>query len=376
MEDDTFKRPPYGGESVPRRMDLKTATWMVRNLDQPVSMVHLTSENDVFAGGWDGQLTHWDGEGNHRWTTLTNDRISGIALNDTLVAVASGLHVVVLSRSSGDVVWSAALEGSADEVMWWQDDLVAVSSVYDIEHNDFIESAVWRFSSSGQLQWVERMDERPWTLIAADDRLLAGLGRPRCGHLDVSSSPPFEHTKPPTSSPTTCGTAGRAQGLFGQTDGTVVNHQGEVLSTEEGAVEHLTCMVKGYVATTDNGLATGRTEEGQPCWSSKGAPVSAQTEAMEHDGSSLLWLARDAGADSTVDVWATNKGGKLASGNFAKVRAMHGTSERMVLGCEDGSVMVWDREMFHRRLNTSVPTQDTDERTSALQAKLRALRGS
>jgi hypothetical protein len=79
---------------------------------------------------------------------------------------------------------------------------------------------------------------------------------------------------------------------------------------------------------------------------------------------------------STVNVWATNKGGKLASGSFAKVHAMHGTNERMVLGCEDGSVVVWDREMFHRRLNSSGPSQEADERTSALQAKLRALRRS
>ena len=261
-------------------------------------------------------------------------------------------------------------------MQWWQGDLVAVSSVYDIEHNDFIESAIWRFSSSGELHWVERMDERPWTLIVADKQLLAGLGRPRCGHLDVSSEPPFEHTKPPNSSPTTCGTSGRTQGLFGQTDGTVTNHLGAVLSTEEGAVEHLTCMVKGYVATTDDGLAVGRTENGERCWSSKGAPVSTQTEAMVHDGASVLWLARDDGMASTVNVWATNKGGKLASGSFAKVHAMHGTNERMVLGCEDGSVVVWDREMFYRRLNSSGPSQEADERTSALQAKLRALRRS
>ena len=74
-------------------MDLKTATWMVRNLDQPVSMVHLTEEHGVFAGGWDGQLTHWDSEGNHLWTAPTNDRISAIALSGDLAAVASGLHV-------------------------------------------------------------------------------------------------------------------------------------------------------------------------------------------------------------------------------------------------------------------------------------------
>jgi hypothetical protein len=36
---------------------------------------------------------------------------------------------------------------------------------------------------------------------------------------------------------------------------------------------------------------------------------------------------------------------------------------------------VWEREMFHRRLNSDAPpAEEADERTSALQAKLRALR--
>ena len=135
-------------------------------------------------------------------------------------------------------------------------------------------------------------------------------------------------------------------------------------------------MVKGYVATTDDGLAVGRTETGEMCWSSDGAPVSAQTEAMEHDGSSLLWLARDAGLGSTVHVWATNQEGAIANGQFAKVRAMHGTTERVVIGCEDGQIHVWEREMLHRRLDNDQPSSsdEADERTSALQAKLRALR--
>ncbi|MGB2507671.1 MAG: PQQ-binding-like beta-propeller repeat protein, partial [Candidatus Poseidoniaceae archaeon] len=229
-------------------MDLNGATWMVRQLEQPVSMVHLDEHHGVFAGGWDGRVTHWDEAGEHVWTAQTNDRISALALSEDVAVVASGLHIVALDRATGEERWSMALEGSADAVVWWQGDVVAVSSVYDIEHNDFIESAIWRFSPDGDLQWVERMDERPWTLIEVDDRLLAGLGRPRCGHLDVSSTPPFNHTLPPTSSPTTCGTGGRTQGLFGQTDGKVVSHEGAVLSTETGAIEHLTCMVKGYVA--------------------------------------------------------------------------------------------------------------------------------
>lgn len=377
-EVDASKRPPYVGGDLPRCMDLKGATWMVRSLDQPVSMVHLSSEQDVFAGGWHGRLTHWAHDGEHRWTAQTNDRVSAIALSEDQVVVASGLHVVSLDRNTGEELWSMALEGSADDIIWWQGDVVAISSVYDIEHNDFIESAIWRIASDGTLLWVERMDERPWTLVCADNALLAGLGRPRCGHLDISGAPPFTHTKPPTSSPTTAGATGRTQGLFGQTDGSVVSHLGTVLSTEDGAIEHLTGMVKGYVATTDAGLAVGRTEKGEKCWSSSGSPVSAQTEAMEQNGASLLWLARDDGQGSRLNVWATDKGGKVATGEFAKVRSMHGTQERAAIGCEDGQVHVWDREMLHRRLNSQAPSmaEQTDERTSALQAKLRALRRS
>ena len=38
-------------------MDLNGATWMVRQLEQSVSMVHLDEHQGVFAGGWDGRLS-------------------------------------------------------------------------------------------------------------------------------------------------------------------------------------------------------------------------------------------------------------------------------------------------------------------------------
>lgn len=372
------KRPSYGGEGPPHAMDLNGATWMVRSLDQSVSLVHLSSANEVFAGGWDGRVSCWDDEGNSLWSAQTNDRVSALALSETQAVVASGLHLVSLDRTSGEEQWSVALEGSADEVVWWQGDIVAISSVYDIEHNDFIESAIWRFSAQGDLIWVERLDERPWVVLEHQDRLLAGLGRPRCGYLDITGAPPFAHTRPETSSPTTCGSSVPELALFGQTDGTVVTSEGTVLSTESGAIEHLTCMVKGYVATTDEGHATGRTADGTLCWESKGGPVSVQAEAMVHDGASWLWLARDVGLDSQVKVWASNQRGLLAEGRFSRVRSIHGTEERVAIGCEDGTVVVWDRTMMNRRLERDTPThsEPEDERVSALQAKLRALRQS
>jgi len=357
-------------------MDLNTATWMVRSLGETVSAVLVDDEATVFAGGWDGRVACWDAEGNSRWTVQTEDRIGAFALGEELLVAASGLHLVALERTTGEQRWSVALEGSADAVAWWEGDLLAVSSVYDIEHNDFIESAVWRFTDEGNTVWVERMDERPWALLASGEHLVAGLGRPRCGMLDLRAGPPFAHTKPPTSSPTTAGSTSSSSLLFGQADGTVYALDGGVCSTEAGSIEHLTCMVKGYVATSDAGHAVGRTDDGALCWESKGNPVSAQMEAFAWDGVSMFWMARDQGQNSQLEVWGTDRSGRLARGDMSRILAMDGTPERAVVGCEDGSVVVWDRGMLLRRLEQtpSAAEPETDARASALQAKLRALR--
>lgn len=356
-------------------MDLNSATWMVRSLDQRVSSLLITDDNDVLAGGWDGRLMSWDAEGELRWSVQTDDRISSIAFNGQTVAVASGLHVVALQWATGETLWSKALEGSADEVRWWQGELVAISSVYDIEHNDFIESAVWRFTEQGEEVLVERMDERPWAMVSVEDRLFVGLGRPKCGLLDITSSP-FVHHQPATISPITCGSGRGNVGLFGRTDGQVVDHQGNVCSTEEGTIEHLTCMLTGYVATNDQGLAVGRTPSGEACWSSKGMPIAVQMEAMAHGNASTLWLARQEAVNCRLEVWATDQGGLLATGTFSNILCMAGHAERAAVGCEDGTVLVWDRALLRRRLDAPQenPSAPADERTSALQAKLRALR--
>lgn len=357
-------------------MDLNTATWMVRSLGEPVSTVLIDDQATVFAGGWNGRVACWDGEGKSLWTVETEDRIGAFTLGDTLLIAASGLHVVALDRATGEQRWSVPLEGSADAVTWWDGDIVAVSSVYDIEHNDFIESAVWRLTEEGESVWVERMDERPWALLTTAEDLLAGLGRPKCGLLDLKSGPPFHHTTPPTSSPTTSGACNAERMLFGQADGTVYAADGEVRSTESGSIEHLTCMSKGYVATTDTGHAMGRTEDGALCWEAKGATVSAQMEAFDHDGASMFWIARDEGEGSHLEAWGTDQNGRLANGHHSRIHAMHGTSERAAIGCEDGSVTVWDRTMLMRRLEQGPPQHEAEvnARASSLQAKLRALR--
>jgi outer membrane protein assembly factor BamB len=130
---------------------------MVRSLGESVSMVNVMENGDVFAGGWDGHLIRWDEEGTILWTAQTGNRISAIAVSDQAIVVTSGLHLVALDPHTGEQYWKVALEGSADDVRWWDGSILAVSSVYDIEHNDFIESP-----SGSLMQMVNAFGLNEW----------------------------------------------------------------------------------------------------------------------------------------------------------------------------------------------------------------------
>ena len=358
-------------------MDLKAAAWMVRSLGQGVSCVHLLKNGAVLAGGWDGRLTMWDNEGNTLWTAETGQRISDMAVDGSILVVTSGLDLVAFDLESGEMAWSVALEGSADEVRWWEGDILAVSSVYDIEHNDFLESAIWCFTKDGSQQWVNRMDERPWALVAHEERLYAGLGRPRCGWLLVDGEAPFDHVLPPTSFPVTCGTSGQTRALFGQTDGAVVAHTGDVISTEQGAVEFLSCLPSGYAVSTDQGALSVNEPDGTNLWSHQGNPLTAQTQGPLLEQGPTLWVSRRDGPNSNLIIYHASSGAQLAQAAFGLIHSMDSQEKRTVVGCEDGEVVVWDAELLSRRLsNAEVKTSEPlDERKAALQAKLRALRG-
>ena len=118
-------------------MDLLSACWMIRSLDQAVSSISLDSDNNLIAGGWDGQIKKWDSDGDLQWVQNLPDRISEIVFHNKKIIVASGLHIVCLNSDSGAVEWQKPLEGSADSLLVKNEQIYATSSVYDIEHNDY-----------------------------------------------------------------------------------------------------------------------------------------------------------------------------------------------------------------------------------------------
>jgi hypothetical protein len=66
----------------------------------------------------------------------------------------------------------------------------------------------------------------------------------------------------------------------------------------------------------------------------------------------------------------------LAISSQIHVRFMHSNEQRLVVGCENGDVHVWERSVFDRRLSSNSQENEgrKDARKSALQDKLRKLR--
>ena len=70
-------------------MDLIQAAWMIRDLGQPVSSLDI-EEDSIIAGGWNGALKMWNGDGDVLWSTQCEDRIEAILRIDEIVVVTSG----------------------------------------------------------------------------------------------------------------------------------------------------------------------------------------------------------------------------------------------------------------------------------------------
>jgi hypothetical protein len=318
-------------------MDLIQAAWMIRDLGQSVSALHICEDSSLIAGGWDGALKKWDSDGGLLWSVECQDRIETILLVEEMVIVTSGLHVTCISE--GVIQWSHPLEGSADLLSFFEGQIIATSSVYDIEHGDFMESAVWRFSVGGELIQVDRMDEKPW-FLHSEDQMVIGLGRPKCGVLIGDN-----HQELATES----------------------SQSGSEICKEAASIESLICTEDGFVSALESGDLVARSASGSELWSAEGGQVSTHSASFNK----LHWCGRYEESSGSIEVRDAN-GKILISSKISKPRVSIAAQNRVAFGFEDGQVLLWEKGLFERRLNEN--SGSTDGRRSALAAKLRSLR--
>lgn len=351
-------------------MDLNSCTWMVRELGEAVSCTLLLEDNSLLVGGWDGRIKYWSDEGDIIWEAQTPNRISSMVVQGECVYVTSGLHLVCLKQSNGEQVWDMALEGSADAVVSTATCILAVSSVYDIEHNDFIESAIWAVSFEGELLQTHRMAERPWTLHTYNNGAIAGLGRPMNGYLVLDENGNILEQNKDWGSPTICSTDGENP-VFGLADGSVCSLDGTQVHAMDSAISNIVAKREIMLLADDQGRVVLLNDSKQ--WEANGNDVVAISFGFEINNHDSCWVARWNGSQGALSVHTVEGGAELASLHGHRIHDIAFNGNRLAAGFENGQVYVWEKDLFQRRLNQP-PQASNDAGRNAMFEKLRSLR--
>ena len=358
-------------ENASDNMDLTQSTWMVRDLEQAASDVLLLEDDSVIAGGWDGAIKYWSAEGDTIWGIETPNRISCLTIEADKLYATSGLHLLKIDLKTGNIDWQIELEGSADAVVVTKKCVIASSSVYDIEHNDFLESAIWSVSFEGEVLETHRMDERPWTLQLSELNVIAGLGRPKSGWIKLDGKGDVIEQKEGWSTPTIC--SSKKPLLFGRADGSVVNMDENVLHEMKESIAVLSSRGKSLLAADDSGRVDLLSSD-ELVWSKTGDAVVGLEHGFNHDGDATAWIARWNGAVGSVCVRNSSTGDEIASMDGERVHAISVNERRVGIATEGGQIMVWEQTLFDRRSNQEKPAEEVDEHRNSMLAKLRALR--
>ena len=383
-------------EEPPLR-NLRELAWFERNLDAGVSTLHLDDER-LIAGDWDGGIHCWDLEGERLWHVQTSNRVSNIALGGNLLFAVCGRDIVCLDLVSGDVRWEMELEGSSDLVACTPDgsSILATSSIFDLEMNDFLESTFWRFNAEGELLRQDSIDERPWSIeMRADGVAFLPLGRPRCGMIR-SELDGLHHRPLPTSSPATCGFSGQSHTVIGHADGTLTAiDDGMVMdddtyTNQPGPIESISATEPGFLVAVAiesgvagagfggaQGLARAYDRNGTLLWQSE-TPLGRNIDHVVHGptiaDNSTAWVVSWDDRLSILETRTIPDGNQVMSIEIeSRANAVIGNSQYLALGFDDGSVFLLQGDLLTRRL-TSEDDSESDEYRSTLAEKLRRLR--
>ena len=376
--------------------DISDYAWFVRDLPASAASV-LLGKSRLYAGDWDGNLCCWSDQGDLLWSTKAEDRVEQMCgaseAKPPFICVTAGSKVNCIDAASGEERWNHQLIGSSDLVTCSDDGnrILATSSVYEIELNDFIESTCWRFDGDGDIIRQDTFEERPWHLIL--DRSGAarmGLGRPRCG-LIMQTDEEITHHNLAEDDPILCGATASGKTVFGHASGNIslLSKNGKKMKSlfDESPESVLTLQSDGEVviAGGDDGIARAISCKGGEIWSlDLSQPLDECAIGFEISGEKTCWVATWNGIQATLQIIGS-KSGKVLSEfqNLPRIRTLASRNDRVAVGIDDGRVMVFNQELFSRRISDGVSEQvgliddsefsGTQNRLS-LQEKLRSLR--
>jgi len=362
---------------------IEAVAWMERNLNSSVSAVYIDDEK-IIGGDWNGMMICWSREGDKLWTSDLGDRIVGIRFSQKkgMLWCIAGREAFGIDYSNGAIKWRIECDGSTDLIELDGDERAwLVSSVYDIELNDFIESTISLIDSTGEVVHRHILDERPWTIQPISvGRSVFGLGRPRGGFLELMEEKGElkENHDSNLDSPVLCGSNSKPF-FLGQTNGMVlkINDEDSISTSPfhefETAIVNLENNGKGVIVCLEDQRIVVINEAGSSFSETKVRGNPEIVKLISGDGH--FWASTSTDSGSILNLINEENGIVVEIIAESRIRDLSNTKGITVVGLDDGRVIAIEQEMLRRRIEDHQnQANDGDGHRSVMRERLRSLR--
>ncbi len=231
---------------------LSDASSFIRDIGSCCSSI-LFDSGTVIVGSKEGAIKSWSIETGKQILGLDLDGpISDFAVSGEVLFASCSSKLAAINIATGEVLWSSQLEGSSDSVTIWDGFVWALSSVYEIDISDYTESTLWKFNTQGEL--IERWSfaEKGWHL-GVNNGIEIGIGRPSCGFIKVGRDGVLNYHSLAVASPVTIGCDGSETIIFGLSDGSICNSEGDLCGKGSGLVTAIISIDGGWASGDRNG---------------------------------------------------------------------------------------------------------------------------
>lgn len=350
--------------------------WAIRELPSSVEGLFI-DENKIIAGDKDGAIVCWNHEGEILWEQNVGSRVENFVITkkskSANLFLVAGLEVAGLNSESGEIIWRYELEGISDWVTIDEKNkqIIATSSVFDLEYYDFIEGSCWRFTFEGELLDSHKMDEKAWHLFSNKGEVLLGLGRPRNGILALNKDE-FLHHKI-AESPICCG----FENIFGHADGSI-----STFNKGNEANQKICNSAISSIFIQNNKTLISNIEGTLFCNVKNKTKWEYSTEdelsllcGIKSDKSDLVFTSTRTDSGSKLFLLNSNDGSEIiTSETKSPIRTSMGFGNMLLLGMNNGKIIILEIDLLLRRIKDKENSGEVDDERKKMLDKLRSLR--
>jgi len=380
------------GNTVER--PIEAVAWMERSLENSVSTVYI-DDMKIIGGDWNGMMICWSREGDILWETNLGDRVAGIRLSTdgAMLWCIAGREAIGIDYENGSIKWNIEFDGSTDLIeLDGENRAWIVSSVYDIELNDFMESAI-SLIDSGDIVEKYILDERPWSIHPFEEgKAFFGLGRPKTGVLELTEKNGKLMHKHNSihDSPVLCGShlppfyLGHSNGMITQIDekGNITNlklnkkHGSAIIDISSNNEQILICLENKQIICLNK---DGEEENSLEVLDSEGHPEFLDIiDGSTSDGLVNFWIVTSTNNGSLL----INANRKNESSNIklkikanSRIRDIANAKGMTVVGLDDGRIIAIEEKMLTRRIRENEKSdEEGDVQRFEMLERLRKLR--